>query len=314
MGVDGRVGGAAGRPRQRHGRGAQPLAPDEQLRRRADERGVAAAGAVDEARLEAGPQHAEHGRRVVRRRRVHGHLAREHDLLERAGADPLDRARDGGLPSQRDGSSAGRAALDAIECGTFAVGDQLPSEATLIRDLEVSRPVVREALRALQALGITVSRTGRGTFVVSTIPPTTRDSATTPPRDLIEARRHVEVPAAGYAAGRHTPDDLDTRTELLERMEHETDNTVWVALDSLFHIAIAHASANPVFGKVIEEIRDALARQSALLNQLDGRRDASNAEHRRIVDAIASGSSDAATEAMTVHLDHVDDAVTDIVG
>ena len=38
-------------------------------------------------------------------------------------------------------------------------------------------------------------------------------------------------------------------------MEHETDNTVWVALDSLFHISIAQASGNPVFAKVIEEIR-----------------------------------------------------------
>jgi DNA-binding FadR family transcriptional regulator len=203
---------------------------------------------------------------------------------------------------------------DAIERGEFAVGDKLPAEAALSREFEVSRSVVREALRGLQALGLTVSRTGKGTFVVSNQPTDSPRFGTYSARDLVEVRRHVEVPAAGYAARRHSSDDLDALTELLERMEHETDNTVWVALDSLFHITVAQASGNPVFAKVIEEIRDALARQSAFLNQLGGRREGSNAEHRRIVEAIAGGSEQAAIEAMTVHLDRVEHAVTDIVG
>lgn len=203
----------------------------------------------------------------------------------------------------------------AIEGGEYAVGDKLPSEATLSRDYEVSRSVVREALRGLQALGMTVSRTGKGTFVVSA---QAADNPTFGPysaRDLLEVRRHIEVPAAGYAARRHTAEDLDALTELLERMEQEVDGTVWVALDSLFHIAVAQASGNPVFGKVIEEIREAIATQSAFVNQLgNDRRSASNAEHRRIVEAIASGSSGAASDAMGAHLEHVDDAVVDIVG
>lgn len=203
----------------------------------------------------------------------------------------------------------------AIEGGEYAVGDKLPSEATLSRDYEVSRSVVREALRGLQALGMTVSRTGKGTFVVSA---QAADNPTFGPysaRDLLEVRRHIEVPAAGYAARRHTAEDLDALTELLERMEQEVDGTVWVALDSLFHIAVARASGNPVFGKVIEEIREAIATQSAFVNQLgNDRRSASNAEHRRIVEAIASGSSGAASDAMGAHLEHVDDAVVDIVG
>jgi DNA-binding FadR family transcriptional regulator len=203
---------------------------------------------------------------------------------------------------------------DAIEQGEYAVGDKLPSEASLGKDFEVSRSVVREALRGLQALGLTVSRTGKGTFVVSNQPTDSPRFGTYSARDLIEVRRHIEIPAAGYAAVRHSADDLDALTGLLHRMEHETDNAAWVELDSLFHITVAQAAGNPVFTKVIEEIRDALARQSALLNQLGGRREGSNAEHRRIVEAIASGSQEAAIAAMTVHLDHVETAVTDIVG
>jgi DNA-binding FadR family transcriptional regulator len=202
----------------------------------------------------------------------------------------------------------------AIERGDYEVGEQLPSEAALGREFQVSRSVVREALRGLQALGLTVSRTGKGTFVVAD---RAADNPTFGPysaRDLLEVRRHVEVPAAGYAAARHGADDLDALTDLLERMEQERDDTVWVALDTLFHIAVARASANPVFGKVIEEIRQALADQSAFLNQLGDRRQASNAEHRQIVEAIAAGSEAAAVEAMTRHLEHVDSALGDIVG
>jgi DNA-binding FadR family transcriptional regulator len=200
-----------------------------------------------------------------------------------------------------------------IERGEYAVGAKLPSEAALSREFEVSRSVVREALRGLQALGMTESKTGKGTFVTATGPAEHPTFGPYSARDLIEVRRHVEIPVAGYAALRRSQDDLDLLTHLLDRMDAETDNTAWVALDSLFHITIAQASGNPVFGKVIEEIRDALARQSAFLNQLGGRRAQSNAEHREIVTAIESGEETAAVAAMTTHLQHVEDTLTSIV-
>jgi DNA-binding FadR family transcriptional regulator len=201
----------------------------------------------------------------------------------------------------------------AIERGTYAIGDKLPSEATLSKELEVSRSVIREALRGLQALGLTESKTGKGTFVTATGPVENPTFGPYTARDLFEVRRHVEIPVAGYAAQRRTADDLDLLGHLLERMDVETDNIAWVALDSLFHITIAHASGNPVFGKVIEEIRDALAKQSSFLNQLGDRRERSNGEHRRIVTAITDGSEQAAVEAMSAHLNHVEIALSTIV-
>jgi DNA-binding FadR family transcriptional regulator len=200
-----------------------------------------------------------------------------------------------------------------IESGEYAVGGKLPSEAALSREFEVSRSVVREALRGLQALGMTESKTGKGTFVTAIGPAEHPTFGPYSARDLIEVRRHVEIPVAGYAALRRSQDDLDLLAHLVDRMDAETDNTAWVALDSLFHITIAQSSGNPVFGKVIEEIRDALARQSAFLNQLGGRRRRSNVEHREIVTAIAVGSESAAVSAMTGHLRHVEDALTSIV-
>ncbi|MGS2591817.1 FadR/GntR family transcriptional regulator [Streptomyces hebeiensis] len=201
----------------------------------------------------------------------------------------------------------------AIERGEYAVGEKLPSEAELCRRLTVSRPVLREALRALQTMGLTVSRTGKGTFVVSAGPvedPTFGDYAAS---DLLEVRRHVEIPVAGYAAVRRTAEDLDHLTHLLDRMERETDTTAWVAMDTLFHLAVARAAQNPVFRRVIEEIRDALARQSAFLNDVGGRREQSNEEHRLIVEALVDRSEHDAVEAMTHHLARVESTLTTIV-
>lgn len=198
----------------------------------------------------------------------------------------------------------------AIERGEYAVGGRLPSEASLGAEFGVSRSVVREALRGLQALGLTESRTGKGTFVLAAGPTFGAYTA----RDLLEVRRHVEVPTAEYAALRHQPEDLAELTGLIERMNAETGEAAWVALDTRFHIAVARASGNPVFGKVIEEIRDALADQSAFLNRLGDRREASNEEHARIVAAIGRGDRNAAAKAMIAHLERVEETLKKIVG
>ncbi|KAA1016834.1 FadR family transcriptional regulator [Pseudonocardia sp. EV170527-09] len=200
-----------------------------------------------------------------------------------------------------------------IERGEYQVGDKLPAEAALSAEFEVSRSVVREALRGLQALGLTESRTGRGTFVVATGPTDDPTFGAYSARDLVEVRRHVEIPVAGYAALRHEDADLDELWHLVGRMDAETDDATWVALDSLFHITIARASRNPAFTKVIEEIREALAAQSSFLNKLGDRREQSNAEHRRIVAAIAERSEERAVAEMTAHLDHVERTLAGIV-
>ena len=77
--------------------GAQAVAAHEQLGAGGDERALPAPGAEGEARREGLAQDAEHRRRVVRARRVDLHLAREDDLVQRPGADALDRPRHRGL-------------------------------------------------------------------------------------------------------------------------------------------------------------------------------------------------------------------------
>jgi DNA-binding FadR family transcriptional regulator len=201
-----------------------------------------------------------------------------------------------------------------IERGDLEVGEKLPAEAALAAHFGVSRSVVREALRGLQAMGLTVSKTGRGTFVAARVDTQTPVFGGYSARDLTEVRRHVEIPVCAYAARRGDDEDMAALRSLIERMEAETDDAEWVALDTQFHLAIAKASGNEVFRRVTEEIRDALARQSTFLNQLGGRRERSNAEHRLIVDAIMDRAEDAAADAMRAHLDQVELSLSSLVG
>lgn len=153
----------------------------------------------------------------------------------------------------------------AIDSGLVQVGERLPSEAALAARYSVSRTVIREVLRSCEALGLTVTRTGKGTFVVAKRPSQLVFDGFSAAH-LMEARPHIEVPAAGLAAMRCTERHVETLQNLIEAMETETDDQVWVGLDASFHLAIAEASGNPVFTHVLATIRTALAGQSGMLN------------------------------------------------
>lgn len=200
---------------------------------------------------------------------------------------------------------------DAIAAGIIRVGDRLPSEAALAARYSVSRSVIREVLRASAALGLTVTRTGKGTFVVGRRPNELIFGSYSA-RDLLEVRPHIEVPAAGLAALRRTEEDLEQIQGLIETMESEPDPQVWIGFDASFHLAVAEASKNPVFTQVISSIRTALSSQSAMLNDRSRRRRSdSDAEHRAIAAAVARGSVVEAEDAMGFHLEQVNDAVAD---
>lgn len=197
---------------------------------------------------------------------------------------------------------------EAVDSGVITVGERLPSESALATRYSVSRSVVREVLRTLEAMGLTVTRGGKGTFVVSTHPADLVFAGYSAAH-LMEARPSVEVPAAALAALRRTEDQLTRLRELTEQMERESDLTIWTRLDAAFHLTIAQASGNPVFADVLASIAAALTGQSQLLNVRAGRRSASQAEHRAIVAAIDRGSAVEAEDAMRYHLNEVRDAL-----
>ncbi len=196
-----------------------------------------------------------------------------------------------------------------IESEQVQVNDRLPSEAELSRRFGVSRPIVREALGRLQALGLTEAQAGRGTFVASNVTKLTVTFGQYSASDLNEVRRCLEVPAARLAAQRRTPEDLQLLGSILEAQENAAGVEETVATDARFHCTIALATGNKLFVRLVEDLREILQEQSLAVSTLRARGEHAAREHRRILDAIVEGEGEAAGSAMSDHLDAVERAI-----
>src|SRR6059036_4083563 len=112
--------------------------------------------------------------------------------------------------------------------GRLKSGDQLPPERDLAEKFVVSRTSVREALRALESLGLIEIRPGEGTFirevsVEALIEPLALVMASQRGAiaELFEARRLLEPAIAALAAGRATPEELSEMERILEEQAKE---------------------------------------------------------------------------------------------
>jgi GntR family transcriptional repressor for pyruvate dehydrogenase complex len=201
-----------------------------------------------------------------------------------------------------------------IESGSLRPGDRLPAERDLAVEIGVSRPTVRAGLRALAAMGVVQSRHGSGTYIPAG-PPTlgseplrflaalhgfTRE-------EMFEARRILEVGAAGLAAERATSDQIATIAEevtcLFASME---DPQGFLVHDVKFHQTVAVASGNPIVTSLVgmvSELYYAHRRETAARASDRNLRDAAEM-HRRIYQAIRARDPEAACHAMAEHLAH----------
>ena len=138
--------------------------------------------------------------------------------------------------------------------GDIAPGTRLPAERQLAASLGVGRSAVREALAALEILGIVIVRPGSGTYLrdgVSELLPRTLSwglmLGEPRTRELVELRSGLEVQAVELAALRVTDEALGRMRANLDAMEKNLDNlAAFVEADALFHREIAQASGNTV--------------------------------------------------------------------
>lgn len=202
---------------------------------------------------------------------------------------------------------------DSIEQGSLEVGQRLPSENALAAHYGVSRPVVREVLRSTAALGLTSTKSGSGTYVRASRPRPELNFGAFSTQDLIEARPFIEPPASAWAAKRRTDEQMTRLMILCDGMESEQDPEKWVKLDSEFHCLIAEASGNKVFASVIDNIREALQKQSQIVNLVAQGKIDSNVEHRRIAEAIAREDSGVARHEMQEHLLRVEGVMRPLI-
>jgi DNA-binding FadR family transcriptional regulator len=193
-----------------------------------------------------------------------------------------------------------------IDSGQLKVDERLPSEMELARNFGVSRPVIREALVSLQALGLVTSQNGRGSFVASRRVRAPLLLGLFSPLHLNEVRRYLEIPAARLAAGLRTDEQVGRLAGLLARMEGCDDAVQRNKYDAEFHVTIAEASGNPILVKLIEDLRKLLEEHGYAASGAPNRRPRAAAEHGRIYDAILRADAEGAALAMANHLDAAD--------
>jgi GntR family transcriptional repressor for pyruvate dehydrogenase complex len=198
-----------------------------------------------------------------------------------------------------------------IASGELAPGQKCPPEAELSAQLGVSRSSLREAVRAMSALGVMESRHGSGTYVSSLEPADILQSfallVDLLPLDglleLFEIRRLLESHAAAAAAANATPEVLAELAGLAAGMEAMESSSDISDLDSRFHEAICKASGNTTLAALVKLFRSR-GDHFHIMDGEDGQavRASSNAGHRAIVEAITNRDPSSAATAAAAHI------------
>ncbi len=203
--------------------------------------------------------------------------------------------------------------VELIRTGNLRPGDRLPPERELVEIFSISRPSLREAMRALSTLGIVESRHGGGTFV------TALDARTLlAPLDIFlqlsqvniedtfESRRIIEIEIVRKAAAQAKRADIaDLKEMIAAHVKIQKDPVGFRILDSRFHEKISAIAGNAVLQRVAYglynmdlHIRRRATAEPGLIAQ-------STEDHARIAAAIAAHDPDQAAAAMAQHLRHI---------
>jgi GntR family transcriptional regulator, transcriptional repressor for pyruvate dehydrogenase complex len=194
--------------------------------------------------------------------------------------------------------------------GNWAEGEKIPAERELCQKLGVGRASLREALKALEIMGLIETRLGDGTYVCKRSEFFSRpllwaiaSSSEADARELIEARIFIEVELAGLAAERAGAEDLKQIGEHLERMVKAKKNAAeFVQADVEFHLAIGRAAANGILLNALHLIRNLLREWILGAVAAKGVVEKACAQHRRVLEAIREHDRAAARKEMRKHL------------
>ncbi|MCP3969760.1 MAG: FadR family transcriptional regulator [Rhodobacteraceae bacterium] len=211
---------------------------------------------------------------------------------------------------------------DLIVTGVLKEGRKLPSERELAELLDVSRPKLREALKALEERGLIEVRHGEGSFIAPLIgkalSPALMDIYARHPvafYDYLEYRREQEGFAARLAAIRATQADKDVIAAILSDMDaaHETHDALAAQrADIALHTAIVDVSHNTTLIHMMASIYD-LTRRGVFYNRgflrtLDGTGEKLLSQHHQIASAVLNGDTEAAEAAARAHIDFVENS------
>ena len=202
-----------------------------------------------------------------------------------------------------------------IVAGELAPGSRLPKEEILAGQLGLSRSSLREAVRALTAMRILITRQGDGTYVSSLEPHLLLESLSfaadvsqgRTALQLLQVRRLLEPQATGLAAALLRPDELQELRELLDQGRSASTVEEFVAHDTAFHLRIVEAVGNPVLSMLLRVLstrtqRVRIIRGSRTRQALDN----AHQDHEEILRALQSRDALLAVSAATLHITAVE--------
>jgi GntR family transcriptional repressor for pyruvate dehydrogenase complex len=208
------------------------------------------------------------------------------------------------------------ALIRRIVRGEIQPGEAMPSEEELASQFDVSRPVIREAVKELAVIGLVESRQGRSTRVAAEDEWNPFDSRVLEARselgtvdavllELLELRRLIEAGAAGLAAVRRTDADIKKMEEAITAQEAAIDDhDRFTEEDIRFHDALLQTVGNSLLLRLMELIGPLLKvgrRMSLERRGPDGAAESLRG-HKQILRAVKSGDVDKARQAMREHL------------
>lgn len=204
-----------------------------------------------------------------------------------------------------------------IRQGRLRLGTRLPSERELARSLGVSRTSLREAIRVLTVRGMLESKPGLGTFVhepsadrLATLFASALSRKGIGLPDVMEFRRALEPAVAASAALRAGPREIENLEAIVDRHTRRVRAGEPAVLeDGQFHNALAAATRNPVFVRVVDQCLDLIQETRKRVLQTRARARLSLRAHLRILEAVRQRDPDAARDAMTAHLLEVESLI-----
>ena len=210
---------------------------------------------------------------------------------------------------------------DMIDQGKLEKGDQLPTERELAQAFKVSRPSVREALRALESQGFLVSRQGDGTYIsqqpielliepfASVIMKEKFDQL-----DLFEMRRLIEPQLADLAAQRATPAEIAEMEQVVNMQQQQLISSDPAPTpEKTLHDLLFKAAKNKILISIMDSLMDSLAESRDKYLQLESRPQRSLARHREILVAIKIGDGGLAADIMREHLEETEGMLFEVL-
>ncbi|MFD1849574.1 FadR/GntR family transcriptional regulator [Oceanobacillus bengalensis] len=191
--------------------------------------------------------------------------------------------------------------------GDIKPGDKLPSEHELMEMLFVSRAVLREALSALETLGILKRKSREGTYV-------SREIGSRPFRlmlalsaddieTIIETRMTQELGFVTLAAEKITDEEIQQLKTTINNMRNRIGN--YDEMDKEFHNIITSSVMNNVTSGIIEPLMDFFYKVYYTISNENRNIDITIQQHIAIYEALKNRDPFEAHKAMYIHLDHV---------